>query len=884
MIVETKLITETKRGSLIKVPATLKYDGGRIWFVKSPFSLKDEIKAMKGARWHGFEDPPIKQWSVEDCPRNAFQLDYMQGKNVFEWFDQEPVKHEYTRPLMEHQKELADACLTYHYHILAAEMGCVSGDAIVHVNRAGRGFKMKLSDLHKKLEESQDHGGRIGQRKWDSSIPTMVRSLKGDTLGLHRCVKSLYKGEKETVRVTLKSGKSVVVTLDHEIYTGFDTTCEAGKLEVGQTVLSNGTWTDKDGYVRVGGLKGKHHRWTTGGVYEHILVAEKMLGRPITASEHVHHRNRIKHDNRPENLEVLSGKEHIAGHGQRGGFKQLHGGRVQFVPHFDEVVSVEPAGVQHVYDLVMEDPHRNFVADGVVVHNCGKTLVAQEVIERSGHNLWFWVGPKSSLPNMDREFRKWSYQGPEIKWMTYEGLVKWVREYVPGDPIPGGIVGDESSKCKTATSQRSRAFQKVADMIREEHGMNGYVIEMSGTPSPKRPTDWWSQCEIAYPGFLKEGTPKAMEKRMAFMKELQLDGTSIMQVQGWRDDESKCDNCGKYEDDNCHDFEMAMLEGVDHCTFTPSKNEVALLFERLHGLVTVKHKKDCLDLPDKRYRVINCEIKPSVHRAAKVLMDTAPNTITGLTWLRELSDGFQYREIIDGTKKCDICKGTGKVEDWFHKTDPNYDFAPGDLLDEELASQLEKRDVDCPNCGGACEVPRKVREARQVKCPKEDALRGLLGETEEVGRIVIFAGFTGSVDRCKSICQKEGWSIVRCDGRGFEVTNHKNEIAYVDNPLDFWADMENNPRVAFVAHPESGGMSLTLTEARMAVFYSNSFKPEYRAQAEDRIHRTGMDLNLGCEIVDLIHLPTDERVLEVLRDNRRLELMTMGDFEYDMAA
>jgi len=29
---------------------------------------------------------------------------------------------------------------------------------------------------------------------------------------------------------------------------------------------------------------------------------------------------------------------------------------------------------------------------------------------------------------------------------------------------------------------------------------------------------------------------------------------------------------------------------------------------------------------------------------------------------------------------------------------------------------------------------------------------------------------------------------------------------------------------------------------------------------------------------DLIHLPTDERVLEVIRANRRLELMTMGDF------
>jgi hypothetical protein len=72
-------------------------------------------------------------------------------------------------------------------------------------------------------------------------------------------------------------------------------------------------------------------------------------------------------------------------------------------------------------------------------------------------------------------------------------------------------------------------------------------------------------------------------------------------------------------------------------------------------------------------------------------------------------------------------------------------------------------------------------------------------------------------------------------------------------------------------------MSLTLTEARMAVYWSNSFKPEYRTQSEDRIHRKGMDENLGCQIVDLVHLPTDERVIQVIRENRRLELLTMGE-------
>jgi len=70
-----------------------------------------------------------------------------------------------------------------------------------------------------------------------------------------------------------------------------------------------------------------------------------------------------------------------------------------------------------------------------------------------------------------------------------------------------------------------------------------------------------------------------------------------------------------------------------------------------------------------------------------------------------------------------------------------------------------------------------------------------------------------------------------------------------------------------------------LVESRMAVYWSNSFKPEYRIQSEDRIHRLGMDINKGCVIVDLIHLPTDQKVLEVIRANRRLELMSLGDLQ-----
>lgn len=53
-----------------------------------------------------------------------------------------------------------------------------------------------------------------------------------------------------------------------------------------------------------------------GLVYEHVLVAEKSLGRFLTPKERVHHINCVKDDNRPENLFVCAtDSEHFKIHG-----------------------------------------------------------------------------------------------------------------------------------------------------------------------------------------------------------------------------------------------------------------------------------------------------------------------------------------------------------------------------------------------------------------------------------------------------------------------------------------------------------------------------------------------------------------------------------------
>lgn len=525
-----------------------------------------------------------------------------------------------------------------------------------------------------------------------------------------------------------------------------------------------------------------------------------------------------------------------------------------------------------VFERTLYDHQKEMISFAISRNYCifacemgtGKTLAAIEVAERclepTVDALWY-VGPKSGIYAVEREFEKWGSLVYPNKFLTFEALTTFLKTY--DGPAPRMAIIDESSKIKNPASQRSQAVMHLANSIRKEYGQSGYVIEMSGTPAPRMPTDWWHQCEVACPGFLREGNIHKFKNQLCITEKAdnEVAGVTYNKIVTWKDDPVKCSECGLMPDEH---------GGLGH-TYKKSVNEVHRLYSRMKGLVLVKLKKDCLDLPEKIFEVINIKPDVEVLRAARIITAKATRAVQALTLLRELSDGFQYTDIEDGEETCANCIGSG-----------NY-MAPVSADDAKMV------EVICDLCGGKGSTKKYRRETLETISGKDQVFIDQLNLHDEVGRFIVWGGFTGTIDRLIKMAHQQGWTTLRFDGTvaGEDVYGNPVEVKELLDAMDFSHPnfqnlLEKYPRVCFVGHPQAGGMALTLTGSPTALYYSNSFSGEGYMQSLDRHHRAGMDMNRCCKVIDIFYLPIDKYVLDNLRQKRDLQRMTMGEINTAM--
>jgi hypothetical protein len=306
--------------------------------------------------------------------------------------------------------------------VLADEAGCVAGDTEVTVNRAGIGRRMTVEYVY------QHENGLAGA--WREDIVTNIRCFYDGAFRSMKLLGIYDKGVREVVQIFLEDGKSLRLTPDHEVLTSTGWRA-AGDLTVWDKIITNGeircplcgttediitypyakfrgfcrtcmyrqlrkdkfktgeSVSSSDGYVYVTGHVLYHpYCPKTGAVLKHRLVVEASLNhltytewldiiaRNAFTSAHVflspkvqvHHIDENRQNNDLSNLRVCNVPEHAVVHEV---FRHID----IFQPKEVRVVGIEPVGVEHVYDLTVEGAH-NFVANGIVVHNCGKTAQA----------------------------------------------------------------------------------------------------------------------------------------------------------------------------------------------------------------------------------------------------------------------------------------------------------------------------------------------------------------------------------------------------------------------------------------------------------------------------------------------------------------------------
>lgn len=270
---------------------------------------------------------------------------------------------------------------------------------------------------------------------------------------------------------------------------------------------------------------------------------------------------------------------------------------VKYRPVIACVKNVSPAGETDVYDIVMSDPHRNFAASGVFVHNCGKTLMGWAMAHLWDVRRVLIISPLSVMGVWQREqVEAWGDKARYKVYVLDRGSTKKRAEIIDGIDTSEDVavvanyeaigklaaalerykaqlvIVDESSRVKNPKAAVTRAVTAICDRA-------SHVLLMNGTPLGNNGVgDLYSQLRMIGPEHVGESYYSFTE-RYARIRELSIGGRRIRKIVGVRDPLS--------------------------------------LMRKLEPVWYRATKETCLVLPPKKYTRVYLDLYPEVERAYK---------------------------------------------------------------------------------------------------------------------------------------------------------------------------------------------------------------------------------------------------------------------------
>jgi hypothetical protein len=432
---------------------------------------------------------------------------------------------------------------------LFADCGCLAGDTEIKYSKRGSSSRaVTIAKLYKNQEQKRKN--RVPGEK------TKVQAFNGKKIILHPIVKVVESGVKKVFELKLSCGRKIKATSDHEILT------KKGFVQLGALTLKDEVMVDefvrhlnKEEEVRANLLKysdkgiaiGRRHPYASteyshdGTKHYYLIESHRAIYEAhkngmtlpefiervnsgiigglffINSKKHrIHHINGDHCDNSPENLTLIPQEER--------GFLA-----------YSRVVSVTPMGKEMTYDIVCEDPHRNFVANGIVVHNCGKTymaLVSTQEQFRRGLVKPGKVLVAGKLLTLEtgwaRDCEKFTHMKAEVLWEPGSGAKR--REKIlqkmksSADIFVINHDGLRGFEAELVAMNFEKIIVDESTILKSFHGTHGgfkggkfgkallsvahnapWRVIMSGTPAPNSTQDLWGQMHFLDPdGFMLE--------------------------------------------------------------------------------------------------------------------------------------------------------------------------------------------------------------------------------------------------------------------------------------------------------------------------------------------------------------------------------------------
>lgn len=405
--------------ALNKLPV-VKYNKRKKCNIISLYYYEEAVKIL--------EKKGIIVYVEERIPKAYKRLQRKINKKSFPVPSEQPQKwtKDKDKAILGYQQKATQAVLNRLKFIVADQMGCISGDATIKIKRNSSPRLITIRELYNK------YNGIRG--KW-TDIKTLTNSMCSDGCLRLNEIKGVYhKGVKNVIKIFAETDNweryNIELTKDHELYEKERGWIEAKELKEGDRIAVNGLkyceickehtehveykyakfygeckkcvyrlkrnnndrkgTIENDGYKRIFGMF--HHPNVTklGYVYEHILVYEANMNN-LSFDEfikkikynntdgliflshngyEIHHMDGNKLNNDIKNLEHITVSEHHKTHGKLGNIKHMK-------INYAEIHKIKDIGKTiDVYDITMKSPNNNFIANGVIVHNCGKTIEA----------------------------------------------------------------------------------------------------------------------------------------------------------------------------------------------------------------------------------------------------------------------------------------------------------------------------------------------------------------------------------------------------------------------------------------------------------------------------------------------------------------------------